>query len=64
MNSSRLTFVDTATRRGDAGRFSPCFASDADWDNRIGYPAFVVEPGAKLVFTDNDRYPKALIWQP
>ena len=34
---------------------------DADWDNRIGYPAYVVEPGAKLIFTENDAYPSALI---
>ena len=33
----------------------------ADWDNRIGYPAYVVEPGAELVFTENDAYPKALV---
>ena len=34
---------------------------DADWDNRIGYPAYVVERGAKLVFTDNDSYPDTLV---
>lgn len=34
---------------------------DADWDNRIGYPAYFVEPGAELVFTENDAYPKALV---
>ena len=35
--------------------------SDADWDNRIGYPAYVVERGAELVFTDNDSYPDTLV---
>ena len=34
---------------------------DADWDNCIGYPAYVVESGAELVFTENDAYPTALI---
>ena len=37
---------------------------DADWNNRIGYPAYVVEPGAKLVFAENDSYPSALVRRP
>lgn len=52
-----------------SGRFKPdgCAIkepippSDADWDNRIGYPAYVVERGAELVFTDNDSYPDTLV---
>ena len=39
----------------------PIPPSDADWDNRIGYPAYVVERGAELVFTDNDSYPDTLV---
>lgn len=39
----------------------PIPPSDADWDNRIAYPAYVVEPGAELIFTENDAYPSALI---
>ena len=38
--------------------------ADADWDNHIGYPAYVVEPGAKLIFTENDAYPSSLIRRP
>ena len=34
---------------------------DADWDNHVGYPSYVVEPGARLVFTENAAYPAALI---
>ena len=34
---------------------------DAEWNNHIGYPTYVVEPGARLVFTENDAYPPALI---
>ena len=34
---------------------------DAEWNNHIGYPTYVVEPGAKLVSTENDAYPSALI---
>ena len=29
--------------------------------NHVGYAAYVVKPGAKLVFTDNTNYPKTLI---
>ena len=34
---------------------------DASFTNAIGYAAYVVEPGAKLVFTDNANYPDTLI---
>ena len=35
--------------------------SNASFTNAIGYAAYVVEPGARLVFTDNGSYPPALI---
>ena len=38
--------------------------ADANWDNHIGHPTYVVEPGAKLIFTENDAYPSALIRRP
>ena len=34
---------------------------DASFTNAIGYAAYVVEPGANLVFTDNANYPHMLI---
>ena len=37
------------------------FLAHAEWNNHIGYPTYVVEPGAWLVFTENDAYPPALI---
>ena len=39
----------------------PVPPANADWDALIGYPAYVVEPGAKLIFTENDAYPPALV---
>lgn len=36
---------------------------DVEWGD-IGYPAYIVEPGAKLVFTENKAYPQALIRRP
>ena len=33
----------------------------ASFTNAVGYAAYVVEPGAKLVFTENADYPRALI---
>lgn len=68
-----LTFCEVHLGPGvkfiTSGRFKPdgyaikepAPPPDADWDNRIGYPAYVVEPGAKLIFTENDAYPSALI---
>lgn len=68
-----LTFCEVHLGPGvkfiTSGRFKPdgyaikdpIPPSDADWDNRIGYPAYVVERGAKLVFTDNDSYPDTLV---
>ena len=68
-----LTFCEVHLGPGvkfiTSGRFKPdgygitesVPPSDADWDNRIGYPAYVVEPGAELVFTENNAYPTALI---
>ena len=55
-----------------SGRFKPDGCNfkdsvpppDANWDNHIGYPAYVVEPGAKLIFTENDAYPSSLIRRP
>lgn len=37
---------------------------DADWNSHIGYPAYVLEPGAKLIFTENNAYPSALVRRP
>ena len=55
-----------------SGRFKPDGCNfkdsvpppDANWDNHIGYPTYIVEPGAKLIFTENDAYPSALIRRP
>ena len=35
--------------------------SDSNLTNHIGYAAYVVEPGADLIFTDNRKYPSSLI---
>lgn len=38
-------------------------SKDANVTNRndVVYAAYIVEPGAKLVFTDNQNYPESLI---
>ena len=57
-----VTFITSGRFKPDGCAIKdPVPPSDADWDNRIGYPAYVIEPGAKLVFTENDAYPSALI---
>jgi len=60
--SSGVTFITS-------GRFQPdgkitkesVPPPDADWEHRIGYPTYVVEKGAKLIFTEINGYPAALI---
>ena len=57
-----VTFITSGCFKPDGYAIKdPVPPPDADWDNRIGYPAYVIEPGAKLVFTENDAYPSALI---
>lgn len=34
---------------------------DADWNNRIAYPTYIIKSGAKLIFTENNAYPSLLI---
>ena len=34
---------------------------DSNLTNNIGYAAYVVEPGAELIFTENKKYPQSLI---
>ena len=49
------------------GRLDPAIgaenlpSADERWLSRLAAPAYVVEPGAKLVFTENREYPAALI---
>lgn len=57
-----VKFITSGRCRPDGNTIrDPIPPPDADWDNHIGYPAYVVEPGAKLVFTENDAYPNALV---
>ena len=57
-----VKFITSGRFKPDGhGITEPVPPSDADWDNRIGYPAYVVERGAELVFTDNDSYPDTLV---
>ena len=57
-----VTFITSGRFKPDGCAIKdPVPPPDADWDNRIGYPAYVIEPGAKLIFTENDAYPSALI---
>lgn len=59
---SGITFITSGRFKPDGCAIKePIPPSDADWDNRIGYPAYVVERGAELVFTDNDSYPDTLV---
>jgi len=60
--ASGVTFITTGRFRPDGNAIKePTPPSDADWTHRIGYPAFVIEKGAALVFTENDAYPSTLI---
>ena len=60
--ASGITFITSGRFKPDGYAIEePVPPSDADWDSRIGYPTYVVEPGARLVFTENDAYPPALI---
>ena len=60
--ASGVTFITTGRFKPDGYAIKePVPPPDADWDNRIGYPAYVVEPGARLVFTENNGYPASLI---
>ena len=34
---------------------------DSTFTNNVDYAAYVIEPGAKLIFTDNGKYPPSLI---
>lgn len=57
-----VTFITSGRFKPDGYAIKePVPPPDTDWDNHIGYPAYVVEPGAKLIFTENDAYPPALI---
>ena len=57
-----VKFITSGRCRPDGNTIrDPIPPPDADWDNHIGYPAYVIEPGAKLIFTENDAYPKALV---
>ena len=57
-----VKFITSGRCRPDGNTIrDPIPPPDADWDNHIGYPAYVVEPGAKLIFTENDAYPNALV---
>ena len=57
-----VTFITSGRFKPDGCAIKePVPPPDAGWDNRIGYPAYVVEPGAKLIFTENDAYPSALV---
>lgn len=63
--ASGVTFITTGRFKPDGYAIKePVPPPDADWDNRIGYPAYVVEPGAKLIFTENNAYPSSLIRRP
>jgi len=57
-----VSFITTGRFKPDGRTIKePVPPPEADWDSHIGYPAFVVENGAELVFTENDAYPSALI---
>ena len=63
--ASGVTFITTGRFKPDGYAIKePVPPPDADWDKHIGYPAYVIEPGAKLIFTENDAYPSALIRHP
>ena len=60
-----VTFITSGRFKPDGCNFKDSVPPpDANWDNHIGYPTYVVEPGAKLIFTENDAYPYALIRRP
>jgi len=57
-----VRFITTGRFKPDGDTIKePVPPPEADWDNDIGYPSFVIEKGAALVFTENDDYPAALI---
>lgn len=59
---SGVTLITSGRFKPDGCNFKdPIPPPNADWDNCIGYPTYVVEPGARLVFTENNDYPTALI---
>ena len=59
---SGVTFITSGRFNPDGCNFKDSVPPpDANWNNHIGYPAYVVEPGAKLIFTENDAYPPALV---
>lgn len=60
-----ITFITSGRFKPDGCAIKePVPPPDADWDNRIGYPSYVVEDGAKLIFTENNDYPSPLIRRP
>jgi len=62
-----VTFVTTGRFTPDGNLIKkPLPPSDATLEDPtgVGYPSFVVEPGARLVFTENAAYPPALIRNP
>ena len=62
--ASGVTFITSGRFQPDGNSIrEPLPPPNADWNTCIGYPAYVVESGAKLVFTENPSYPSALIRQ-
>ena len=60
--ASGVTFITSGRFKPDGFVIKePVPPHDADWNSHIGYPAYVIETGAKLIFTENDAYPPALI---
>ena len=60
--SSGVTFVTSGMYEPDGDLIkSETPPACASFTNAVGYAAYVVEPGAKLVFTENADYPRALI---
>ena len=60
--SSGVTFITSGRFVPDGHAIKdPIPPPDADWNNHIGYPTYVVEEGAELIFTENNAYPPALI---
>jgi len=60
--ASGVTFITSGRFKPDGGLItSPVPPPDAGWTHHVGYPSFVVEKDAALVFTENDAYPPALI---
>ena len=61
-----VTFITSGRFKANSSTFikDSIPPPDVGWNTHIGYPTYVVEPGAKLVFTDKDAYPTSLIRRP